>query len=69
MDLDRLNQLLECLHGVNSTFLNESLDLSDYNDTCGEEHFIPQEPPARPKGKHRDGPHDAHDTKSLMFLN
>lgn len=49
MELERLKGLLECL---NSSFLNGSLDLSDNNDTCGEEHFISQERPARPKGKH-----------------
>ncbi|XP_017324646.1 cholecystokinin receptor [Ictalurus punctatus] len=47
MDLGNLKELLECLSVANSTFLNGSLDLSDSNSTCGEEHFIPQEQPAR----------------------
>ncbi|KAK3542832.1 hypothetical protein QTP70_004645 [Hemibagrus guttatus] len=46
MELEHLKGLLECL---NSSFLNGSLDLSDNNVTCGEENFISQERPARPK--------------------
>lgn len=54
MGLENLEELLECLSIVNNTFLNGSVDLSDSNGTCGEEHFIPKEQPARPKGK-QDG--------------
>lgn len=46
MDLEDLNELLECLSAVNSTGLN------DTNTTCGEEHFIPSIPAVRTKGKH-----------------
>ncbi|XP_062862315.1 cholecystokinin receptor [Trichomycterus rosablanca] len=48
MDLENLNELLECLSAVNSTGLNGSLELSDSNSTCGED-FIPIIPAVRTK--------------------
>lgn len=68
MDLGNLKELLECLSVANSTFLNGSLDLSDSNSTCGEEHFIPQEQPARHIGKHRDALYRAYNINSLIYF-